>query len=161
MILRERVETGYTENSAFSCPGASASMRPMKVSLATARRFSESLIQIYAATSHNGVLAALADAEADLGPPESAGWLRELLHGHAAHRQSQLGRDTPGSRAPGVKLTRREQEVLQRIALGETDAAIGSALGIASKTASKHVENILRKLGVETRTAAAATLRAS
>lgn len=131
----------------------------MKVSLATARRFSESLIQIYAADTPNGVLAALADAEADLGPPETAGWLRELLQGHAAHRQSQLERDALGSRAPGVKLTRREQEVLQRITMGETDAAIGSALGIASKTASKHVENILRKLGVETRTAAAATVR--
>jgi DNA-binding NarL/FixJ family response regulator len=129
----------------------------MKVSLATARRFSESLIRIYAADTPNGVRAALADAEADLGPPETATWLRELLHGHAVHRQSQLGRE--GAGAPGVKLTRREQEVLQRIAMGETDAAIGQALGIASKTASKHVENILRKLGVETRTAAAATMR--
>jgi DNA-binding NarL/FixJ family response regulator len=132
----------------------------MKVSIATARRFSESLIQIYAADTANGVLAALADAEADLGPPETAGWLRELLHGHAVHRQSQLERAAGGSRVSAVKLTRREQEVLQRIAMGETDSAIGQALGIASKTASKHVENILRKLGVETRTAAAATMRA-
>jgi DNA-binding NarL/FixJ family response regulator len=131
----------------------------MKVSLATARRFSESLLQIYAADTGNGVQAALADAEADLGPPETAGWLRELLHGHAAHRQTQLERNATGAPASGIKLTRREQEVLQRIALGETDAAIGQALGIASKTASKHVENILRKLGVETRTAAAASLR--
>ena len=81
-----------------------------------------------------------------------------LLQGHAAHRQSQL-QTTPAGTAAAVNLTRREQEVLQRIALGETDAAIGQALGIASKTASKHVENILHKLGVETRTAAAATLR--
>lgn len=161
MILRERVGAAYTEDSVFNRPGASARVQPMKVSLATARRFSESLIQIYAADSANGVLAALADAEADLGPPETAGWLRELLQGHAAHRQSQLERDAPGSRAPGAKLTRREQEVLQRIAMGETDAAIGSALGIAPKTASKHVENILRKLGVETRTAAAATTRSA
>jgi len=159
MILRERPGVAYTEDSVFGRRGASARVERMKVSIATARRFSESLIQIYAADTSNGVLAALADAEADLGPPETAGWLRDLLQGHAAHRQSQLGCDGSGTRAPGVKLTRREQEVLQRIALGETDAAIGSALGISSKTASKHVENILRKLGVETRTAAAATVR--
>lgn len=56
-------------------------------------------------------------------------------------------------------LTHREREVLQHVALGETDAAIGRALAIAPKTASKHVENILRKLGVETRTAAVASGR--
>lgn len=131
----------------------------MKISIATARRFSESLIRIYAAGTANGVRGALADAEADLGPPETAGWLRELLRGHAAHRQTQLDHAGPDWRSAGVKLTRREQEVLQRIALGETDAAIGLALGISPKTASKHVENILRKLGVETRTAAAAATR--
>lgn len=130
----------------------------MKVTLATAQRFSASLIRIYAAETDTALGVVLASADQDLGPPENAGWLRGLLHGHAEHRRMQLQRD-PGARpvAP-VNLTRREQEVLQRIALGETDAAIGRALGISPKTASKHVENILRKLGVETRTAAAAAL---
>jgi DNA-binding NarL/FixJ family response regulator len=131
----------------------------MKVTIATARRFSASLLRIYAAETEAALGAVLADADQDLGPPENAGWLRGLLHGHAAHRRTQLPGRAGGAPALPVNLTRREEEVLQRIALGETDAAIGRALGIASKTASKHVENILRKLGVETRTAAAATMR--
>lgn len=133
----------------------------MKVTLATARRFSASLLRIYAAETEAALSVVLVDADQDLGPPGNAGWLRGLLHGHAEHRRTQLQRSAgPGPAAP-VNLTRREQEVLQRIALGETDAAIGRALGISPKTASKHVENILRKLGVETRTAAAAALRSS
>ena len=132
----------------------------MKVTLATARRFSASLIRIYAADTETALGVVLAAADQDLGPPENAGWLRGLLHGHAEHRRTQLQRGRGNTPARPVNLTRREEEVLQRIALGETDAAIGRALGIASKTASKHVENILRKLGVETRTAAAVTVRA-
>lgn len=131
----------------------------MNVTLATARRFSESLLRIYGAETGGDVVAALAAAEANLGPPENAAWLRELLQGHAAHRRSQLQQTGAERRVPPVNLTRREQEVLQRITLGETDAAIGHALGISPKTASKHVENILRKLGVETRTAAAVQMR--
>ena len=131
----------------------------MKVTLATARRFSASLIRIYAAETEAALGMVLVDADQDLGPPENAGWLRGLLHGHAEHRRTQLQRGAGSGPVAPVNLTRREQEVLQRIALGETDAAIGRALGISPKTASKHVENILRKLGVETRTAAAATMR--
>ncbi len=51
-------------------------------------------------------------------------------------------------------LTPRECEVLMRVGFGETDTEIGRVLGISPKTVSKHVEHILHKLGVETRTAA-------
>jgi DNA-binding CsgD family transcriptional regulator len=53
-------------------------------------------------------------------------------------------------------LTPRELEVLHLLATGLTDREIGAALFIASRTASFHVTNLLRKLGVESRTAAAA-----
>jgi DNA-binding CsgD family transcriptional regulator len=54
-------------------------------------------------------------------------------------------------------LTRRESEVLAYVAVGKTNREIGIILGISSRTVSKHVEHILEHLGVETRTAAAAS----
>jgi pimeloyl-ACP methyl ester carboxylesterase/DNA-binding CsgD family transcriptional regulator len=54
-------------------------------------------------------------------------------------------------------LTEREVEVLRLIAAGRTNKEIASTLYISPKTAGAHVSNILAKLGVERR-AAAATL---
>jgi DNA-binding CsgD family transcriptional regulator len=56
-----------------------------------------------------------------------------------------------------LPLTRRESEILAYVAVGKTNPEIGIILGISSRTVSKHVEHILERLGVETRTAAAAT----
>jgi DNA-binding CsgD family transcriptional regulator len=53
-------------------------------------------------------------------------------------------------------LTRRQRVILERVASGETDAQIAGALGIAPSTVNKHLEQIYRRLGVHTRTAAAA-----
>jgi DNA-binding CsgD family transcriptional regulator len=52
-------------------------------------------------------------------------------------------------------LTRREREVLRLVAEGLSDKEIGAALAISAQTATKHVGNVLRKLGVSSRTAAA------
>lgn len=52
-------------------------------------------------------------------------------------------------------LTPRETEILFWIAQGKTNAEIGIILGAATATVKKHVENLLPKLGVETRLAAA------
>jgi len=53
-------------------------------------------------------------------------------------------------------LTRREREVATLIARGLTDRAIGQTLVITERTASAHVENILRKLGMTARAQIAA-----
>jgi DNA-binding CsgD family transcriptional regulator len=53
-------------------------------------------------------------------------------------------------------LTRRERQVLALIAEGATNRQIGAALYMAEKTASVHVSRILGKLGVHSRTQAAA-----
>ena len=53
------------------------------------------------------------------------------------------------------KLTPREKEVLHWVIQGKTNQEIAIILGIATGTVAKHVEHLLRKLGVETRTAAA------
>jgi len=53
-------------------------------------------------------------------------------------------------------LSRRESEVLRCLAQGKTNAGIGTILGLSRFTVRKHLENIFQKLGVKTRTAAAA-----
>ncbi len=55
-----------------------------------------------------------------------------------------------------LPLSQRESEILAYVAAGKTNREIGTILGISSRTVSKHVEHILERLGVETRTAAAA-----
>ncbi len=56
----------------------------------------------------------------------------------------------------GLGLTTREREVLDLVAIGRTNGEIGGQLFISAKTASVHVSNILRKLGVTNRVEAAA-----
>jgi DNA-binding CsgD family transcriptional regulator len=53
-------------------------------------------------------------------------------------------------------LTPREGEVLSLVAAGHTNRQIGTELFVSDKTASVHVSNILRKLGVNSRVDAAA-----
>lgn len=53
-------------------------------------------------------------------------------------------------------LTPREIEVLKWIAVGKRNSEIGTILECSPRTAQKHVQNILAKLSVETRTAASA-----
>jgi ATP/maltotriose-dependent transcriptional regulator MalT len=57
--------------------------------------------------------------------------------------------------ATSYRLTDRELLVLRLLAAGRTNAEIGAALFISPKTASVHVTNILRKLGVTNRVQAA------
>jgi DNA-binding CsgD family transcriptional regulator/tetratricopeptide (TPR) repeat protein len=60
---------------------------------------------------------------------------------------------------PLSRLTPREREVFDRLATGATNKAIASVLVISEKTVSVHVSNVLAKLGVENRGAAAALAR--
>lgn len=57
---------------------------------------------------------------------------------------------------PPEKLTARETEVLQLVAAGLTNKAIGAQLAISANTVKYHVNTILSKLGVQSRTEAVA-----
>jgi DNA-binding CsgD family transcriptional regulator len=67
----------------------------------------------------------------------------------------EVGHDRPES-LRRLGLAPREAEVLFWISKGKTSRETGAILSITRKTVDKHVERIHRKLGVETRTAAAA-----
>jgi len=54
-------------------------------------------------------------------------------------------------------VTGREADVLLWIANGKTNREIGQILDMSPRTVNKHLEQVFRKLGVENRTAAAAT----
>jgi DNA-binding CsgD family transcriptional regulator len=60
----------------------------------------------------------------------------------------------PGS--PGSALTGREREVAELVAEGLTNGEVAARLYISTKTASAHVSNILRKLGMTNRAEVAA-----
>ena len=65
----------------------------------------------------------------------------------AATEGAGEGRDA----AADLGLTPREAEVLVQLALGHTDRDIAQELFISKKTASVHVSNLIRKLGVPNR----------
>lgn len=139
------------------------------VDIPTTRWFSDSLRKIHTALDESTLERTLRTALAEfsrLNPRAASSarrkrleiWLHGLLQQAAGDARARLNiAAKPPLVSRSLKaLTRREHEVLQLITCGCTDAEIGRTLGIAPKTASKHVENILRKLCVETRTAAAA-----
>jgi DNA-binding NarL/FixJ family response regulator len=72
-----------------------------------------------------------------LDPALAAAWLRP-----------------PGPAAPGEGLTAREREVLALLAEGLGNKAIAARLGVSERTAKFHVNAILGKLGVESRSEA-------
>ena len=70
------------------------------------------------------------------------------------HLRSKLESTVLGaSRAD--ELTPRQREVVALVASGHSDKEIATALGIATATAQKHVTNVLRRLKVPNRAAAA------
>ena len=97
----------------------------------------------------------------ELGDPEGAA----LEHRAAERAFTELGAAVdlerlsaprPGtSRAVG-RLSPRESEVLALVAAGKSNKAIALELVISEKTVARHVSNILAKLGLASRTEAAA-----
>jgi DNA-binding NarL/FixJ family response regulator len=61
-----------------------------------------------------------------------------------------------GDTSPGSVLSPRELEVIRLLATGSSNRAIAAELVLSEKTVARHVSNIFTKLGVGSRTAAAA-----
>jgi LuxR family transcriptional regulator, maltose regulon positive regulatory protein len=107
----------------------------------------------------------LADVLRRLGEPRAAareyaaarGVLEQL--GAAAELARAVERFGESRRAAVVRagrLTRRERDVLREVAAGRTNAEIAARLHLSEHTVKRHVANILTKLNLPTRTAAAA-----
>jgi DNA-binding CsgD family transcriptional regulator len=64
---------------------------------------------------------------------------------------------TQRSGRTGFGLTKREWQVLRLVARGKTNREIAGLLSLSPGTIRKHLENVFRKLGVHTRTAAVAS----
>ena len=88
----------------------------------------------------------------------SAAGLRRRIAASGPRSRGTGGRGAtagPGTRAT---LTRREQQVASLVSDGLTNRAIAERLHVTDKTIEMHLANIFAKLGVSTRTQAAATL---
>ena len=98
----------------------------------------------------------LASARSRLG----SAWEEALSEGRAmsleeAARYALSGEETESPPAPqdlpNIGLTRREREVMPLVARGLTNRQIAAELSISERTAGNHVANILRKLGLHSR----------
>ena len=76
-----------------------------------------------------------------------------------AERLRVLGR--PQLSGNALALTPRQREVVTLIAQGAADKEIARTLGVTTATVQKHVTNVLKRLGVPNRAAAAAVLVSS
>jgi ATP/maltotriose-dependent transcriptional regulator MalT len=99
---------------------------------------------------------------AELGDPEAAAMeldaAEKLFHELGAEPDlARIRTIRANSKAPDSDiLTTREREVLILMAEGGSNRKIAGELGLSPKTVNRHVENILGKLGVSSRTAAVA-----
>jgi LuxR family transcriptional regulator, maltose regulon positive regulatory protein len=76
--------------------------------------------------------------------------------GHPVGTEEKSTRDEPMSLAIAASITPREQEVLRLLSAGLSNREIAERNFIAASTVKTHIENIFRKLGVNSRTQAIA-----
>ena len=87
-----------------------------------------------------------------IDPADLAGAIRQAVAG-TVYRP--LGRaEGAGDAVEAAGLTRKERDVLERLARGLSNAEIGKELWLSQQTVKFHLTNVYRKLGVANRTEA-------
>ena len=84
-------------------------------------------------------------------PPDLPATLRQAMEGNVFH---PVGRPTDAQAAATAGLSLREVEILQAVARGLSNQAIGKELFVAEQTVKFHLTNIYRKLNATNRTEA-------
>ena len=126
--------------------------------LAGIARYQEAAALLASRGSRHRAATALRAAHTTAGDLQAAPLRAEIeALAHAARIDLTQAAVTPRSQPDpaGVGLTPREREVLALLGNGLSNARIAQNLYISEKTASVHVSNILRKLGVTSRVQAA------
>ena len=124
--------------------------------------------EAYVEAGDRAAAAETCQASLELAQRLGARWLADELTALAQRARLGLGEpegdrngdgraaESGGAGEDPFGLTARERQVLALVAEGATNRQIGAALFMAEKTASVHVSRILSKLGVSSRTQAAA-----
>jgi LuxR family transcriptional regulator, maltose regulon positive regulatory protein len=100
-------------------------------------------------------LTATGQADRAAGEARRAAEIFERLGAVHAARVARAASPPPRTDEPAAPLTAREVEVLSLVGQGMSDKTIAEHLTISEHTVHRHVSNILAKLGVSTRAAAA------
>src|SRR4051812_32497388 len=84
-----------------------------------------------------------------------AGWIGLILHRAELVERMTSDAERRGRRQAGdevARITRRQQEIAMLLAEGLSNAAIAERLVISEGTVANHIEHILRRLGLQSRT---------
>ena len=150
-VARARVCVASGEGDARACWHQAMSLYAaarMPVEVARAR------LELARVLATDRPAVAIAEASAALSALESAGATRGADEAAALLRRlGAAARTGPKRRTP---LTKREEEVLALIGHGLTNAEIAARLCISAKTVEHHVGRVLAKLGLRSRSEAAA-----
>ena len=157
-LARLGAETGHAERAArlFGAAAAARDAVGAPSSPSEAAYFAPSLSALRNALGAAGLAAAWAAGRA-LPWREAIAEAVALAAGTSPPSPEAGPIATVGGPSPADDpcITQREREVLRLVVEGLSDKEIGAALAISPQTATKHVGNLLRKLDVPSRTAAA------
>lgn len=120
--------------------------------------YPEMITLVLAEDDHDAYLAGVMESGATgyLDKSLSVGQLlsaiRRATHGGTFFPEGQVERSRrEDTTAKWESLSKREREVLQKLAEGDDNKTIAAALGVTINTVEKHLSNIYRKLGMTSR----------
>ena len=97
-----------------------------------------------------------------LGAPDVLASLQRVLNGETVlpDADADAAATASADTDPAASLTRRQRQILERLAAGETNREMAEALGLTEDTVKRHVFNLCRKLGARNRVEAVAAAHA-